>query len=86
MRMEGYRQSVYRIVGDRVRELRKSRKWSQQQLAMKTGISQTYISDLERVRRTNVSFDYVLRLASAFGVTVDDLMQRMPIQNEEEKT
>ncbi|GLG01025.1 hypothetical protein Alches_10640 [Alicyclobacillus hesperidum subsp. aegles] len=53
--------------GSRVRAIRQSRSWSQQELSMRSGISTPHISSIERDKR-HPSLDYAQRLAAALGV------------------
>lgn len=59
-------------LGLRIREIRQSRGYSQEALALRAGIDRTYVSSLERGKR-NVSALYVRRLAKALGVQPKDL-------------
>jgi transcriptional regulator with XRE-family HTH domain len=59
-------------LGQRIREIRQSRGYSQEALALKAGIDRTYVSSLERGKR-NVSALNVRRLAKALGVRPTDL-------------
>ena len=40
-----------KLVGDNCARLRKERGWTQEELAVRSGLSQQYLSDLERGRR-----------------------------------
>lgn len=60
--------------GQRVRQLRLERHWSQEELAYRSGLHRTYISSLELGKR-NVSLQAVQRLADALGVPVHTLME-----------
>lgn len=53
--------------GKRVRELRKTKGWSQDELAFQAGLDRTYVSGIERGIR-NVSFINIHRLAVALNV------------------
>lgn len=53
--------------GNKVRELRKQNKFSQEELAHKTGLHRTYISDIERGNR-NVSLRNIKKIANALDV------------------
>ena len=57
----------------RVRQLRKARRWSQQDLAALSGLHRTGISLIERAR-CNVTLDSMERLADAFDVPTTDLL------------
>lgn len=65
--------SIEKKFGDRVRELRRERGWSQEELAHRSGLHRTYISSLERGER-NASLKIVQRLADAFLLTIQSLM------------
>lgn len=58
-----------------VRELRQREDLSQLALAEKADLSLTYISEIERGRRS-VSLDTLLRLSRAFGLTGAELLRR----------
>jgi transcriptional regulator with XRE-family HTH domain len=58
--------------GYRVRDLRRARGLSQEQLAEIAGLHRTYVSSLERGQR-NVGLDNILALAAALGVPPADL-------------
>jgi len=60
--------------GQRVRELRKDRQLSQEELAEKAGLHPNYIGGIERGER-NVCLLNIGRLAAAFGVAVSDLFR-----------
>jgi transcriptional regulator with XRE-family HTH domain len=53
--------------GERVTELRRTKRLSQQQLANKSGLHRTYISGVERGER-NISLVNIHRIAAALGV------------------
>jgi transcriptional regulator with XRE-family HTH domain len=48
--------------------------WRQEDLAEKSGVSRTYISEIERGRITNVGIEPIFALADALGVTVPYLL------------
>ncbi len=58
--------------GDRIRRLRLARRWSQQELSLRSGISTPHISSIERGKRYP-SLDYALRMAAALGVPLTAL-------------
>lgn len=59
--------------GDRVRELRKERGLSQEDLAELAGLHRTYIGGIERGER-NVALVNILRLAKALNVSPGELL------------
>jgi transcriptional regulator with XRE-family HTH domain len=58
--------------GHRVRKLRQERRWSQQELSLRSGISTPHISSIERGKRFP-SLDYAMRLADSLGVPLNAL-------------
>lgn len=61
-------------VGDRLREIREAKKWTQDQLATKSGVSTGFLSDIENNKR-NPSSEYVLKIANALGASIDYLLR-----------
>lgn len=53
---------------------RRDLEWDQQDLADKSEISRTYISQIERGKKTNVGIEVIFSLAEALGVTVPYLL------------
>jgi transcriptional regulator with XRE-family HTH domain len=60
--------------GQRLARLRKERGWTQVELAERTGIVQTVLSDYER-GKLRLNANMVVRFAQALDVTTDDLLQ-----------
>jgi transcriptional regulator with XRE-family HTH domain len=61
-------------LGKRVSYLRKERHLSQLALALESGLSKSYISDLERGER-NPTVKVLDRLAQGLGVTLEELFR-----------
>lgn len=70
--------------GDRIRECREARNWTQEALAQAAGISKGFLSDLENSKR-NASSENVLRIANALGVSLDYLMRGQTNQIDAER-
>ncbi len=64
-----------RLFGKRVREFRKTRGYSQEQLADKAGLHRTYIGSIERGEQ-NISIDNIEKIAKALRVTVPSLFTK----------
>lgn len=60
-------------IGDKIKLLRKENKLTLKDLSMKTGLSISFISDIENKRR-NPSIDTAKILANAFGISVSELL------------
>ena len=65
------------LIGKRLRGLRESRGWSQEELAEKSDLDPTYIGGIERGRR-NPSLVSLVKLARALKISLPDLL-RVPI-------
>jgi transcriptional regulator with XRE-family HTH domain len=61
-------------MGQRLARLRKERGWTQVELAERTGIVQTVLSDYER-GKLRLNADMIVRFAQALEVTTDELLQ-----------
>ena len=59
--------------GERLREIRLARGWSQEQLAMKSGFRVSRISLLENNHVADPRFSTILTLAEALGCSADEL-------------
>lgn len=70
--------------GDRIREQREERRWTQEKLAQLAGMSKGFLSDLEN-NKANVSAEYLLRIANALGVSLDYLLRGDVGQQEAER-
>lgn len=60
------------LLGARIREIRKIRELSQEELAERADISTQYVSNIERGKE-NPTLDLLLRLAEALRVTLGQL-------------
>jgi len=58
--------------GSKIRKLRKTKGWSQEDLAFKTGLDRTYIGGIERGER-NPSLKNIIKIAKSLNVEIYDL-------------
>lgn len=58
----------------KIKNLRSSKGLNQGELAKMAGISQTYLCELECSRKSNPSFNVLVRLAKALSVPVSKLL------------
>lgn len=63
----------HKAYGARIRQLRKRRELTQEQLAEKLNVSGTYIVKIESNQRTG-SVEFAVELAHCFGVSLDYLL------------
>ena len=66
------RNSILERFGNRVRQLRKARGFSQEAFADKCHLDRTYISGIERGKR-NVAICNIETISLALGVTISEL-------------
>ena len=71
--MAGAAHPLLRRIGQRIRELREARGWSQERLADEAGLDRSYMSGIERGVR-NVSVLKIARLSRALHVPLRDFM------------
>jgi len=76
--MESLRESL----GNRIRELRRSERLTQEALAGKAGIHATYLGAVERGER-NVSVDNIGKIAMGLGVQPVELFRFQPYRSPE---
>lgn len=62
-----------KLVGDNCQRIRTERKLTQEQLSERSGLSQQYLSDLERGKR-NPTIITIYEIASALGVSHVELV------------
>ncbi|MBI4823309.1 MAG: helix-turn-helix transcriptional regulator [Nitrospirae bacterium] len=63
---------VKRLIGLRIRELRRSNGISQERLAEKAGISSKYLSSIERGKE-NPTLDTFIRLSGALNIEISEV-------------
>lgn len=62
------------LFGQRIAYLRKQIGWSQEKLALESGIARSYLGGVERGQR-NIALVNICRLAEALSVPPSELMQ-----------
>lgn len=65
--------NIQKKFGDKLREIRKNKGFSQERLAFKASLHRTYISDIERGAR-NVSLVNIEKISKALGVSAKSLL------------
>ncbi len=61
-------------IGERIAELRKAKKLSQQQFAYEAEIERSYLSHLEKGRK-NISVDMLVRITTALDISLKDFFK-----------
>ncbi len=62
-----------KLFGQRLMQLRKERGWSQEHLALESGLARSYLGGVERGQR-NIALLNICRLAETLGVSLPHLM------------
>lgn len=62
----------YMSIGNRIKELRSAKGWTQATLAEKAGVEPSNISHIERAA-TKLSLPTMVNIANALGVTLDEI-------------
>lgn len=63
-----------RLFGLRLIELRKAKSWSQERLALESGLARSYLGGVERGQR-NIALLNIVKLAETLGVTPPALLE-----------
>lgn len=71
------------LIGRRIQELRKAKRFSQEKLAEKADISSTYLSRIE-CGRENPTLDMLIKLASALDVEIWEMFDVGHVQHHKE--
>ena len=71
-------------LGARIRALRQLHSMSMQTLAGESGVSQSYLSDIESGKAANPSIATIQAISSAFGLTVSELLLENKAQLDED--
>src|ERR1700759_4785324 len=71
-------ESINENLGRRVKKLRGDRGWSLEELAAASGVSRSMLSEIER-ERANPTLSVTYRIASAFGLALQDLIETAAI-------
>ena len=66
-------EDIKKLVGDRIRQFRKERGLSQEELGYKSDVHYTHIGAIERGEK-NWSIDTLSKVAAGLAVTINDLM------------
>lgn len=68
------RREILLKFGNRVRELRKGKNLSQEELSYKADLHRTYIGMIERAEK-NITLANIEKIANALGTSIDNLLK-----------
>jgi len=66
--------TTYKRIGKKIRDLRKARGWTQEELAERSGLHPTYIGGIERGER-NATIGSFYKISSAFGISLANILK-----------
>jgi transcriptional regulator with XRE-family HTH domain len=66
--------TTYKKIGKKIRDLRKARDWTQEELAENSGLHPTYIGGIERGER-NPTLGSLYKISSAFGISLSNILK-----------
>jgi transcriptional regulator with XRE-family HTH domain len=66
--------AIRKRLGDRVRKLRKARKWSQEELAHESGLARSFTGAIERGEK-DLRLTTLVKLANTFRVPLGELFK-----------
>lgn len=67
---------ILKLMGERIRNLRNDRKWSQEELAHRANIHRSHLGEIER-GETSVTVESINKIAGAFGITLEDAFRNL---------
>ncbi len=73
-------QKLKKFIGEKVKEYRKERKWSQKELGNRIGVSHNTVSDYEN-GKISIGQDMLFVLADVFEITIDDFFPARKVLN-----
>jgi len=71
---DGLSKRVLKVLGLRIRDLRRAQSLSQEAFADKCGVHRTFMGTLER-GESNLSFSNLLKVASTLGISMAELLE-----------
>ena len=66
--------SRLKVLGVRIKTLRKSKGWSQEYFAMQAGLDRSYMGGIERGER-NITFDTICVIAETLDIKLSELLK-----------
>jgi XRE family transcriptional regulator, master regulator for biofilm formation len=62
------------LIGDKIKQLRIEKKMSISELAEKANVAKSYLSSIERNLQSNPSIQFIEKISSVLGVSVNELI------------
>ncbi|MCL6458959.1 MAG: helix-turn-helix domain-containing protein [Gorillibacterium sp.] len=70
------------MIGKRVQELRLRKGYTLSELAERAGVAKSYLSTMERDIQSNPSIQFLEKIASVLGVSIESLINEHTLQSE----
>lgn len=67
-------QNTRKAIGNRIRELRKSQKLSQQKLALMVNVERSYLAKIEGGKR-NPSLEFIEKISKGLGLSLEEFFK-----------
>lgn len=74
---------IAKVVGQRIRNYRTAKGWSQEKLAELSGCHPTYIGQVERGEK-NATIESIGKISTALGISLSTLFERLGVQEKEQ--
>lgn len=71
------------LIGQKIKTLRQEQNLSISELADKAGVAKSYLSSIERNIQTNPSIQFIEKISQVLNVSVNDLINEYPLNDEE---
>jgi XRE family transcriptional regulator, master regulator for biofilm formation len=62
------------LIGEKIKQLRNEKKMSISELAEKANVAKSYLSSIERNLQSNPSIQFIEKISSVLGVSVNELI------------
>lgn len=72
------------LIGEKIKQLRTEKKMSISELAERAGVAKSYLSSIERNLQTNPSIQFIEKISTVLGTTVNDLLREEKISGPED--
>lgn len=73
------------MIGEKIKHLRQEKKMSISELAEKAGVAKSYLSSIERNLQSNPSIQFIEKVSSVLGVSLNELIREDNWKDTEEQ-
>jgi len=67
---------IKKVVGDKIKDLRNGRSWSQEELADKANVSRSFMGEIER-GQANATIESLEKITNALEITLEDFFKNL---------